>query len=178
MDISSIMNDTSRPSENSRPNNISVDASVLHDAIDSATIDRLRTVLRAICTENTAAFKLACDHLLVVQGADGDTDTKRKRDERLQRFEICEQCQEEYDVLDNPDDACVWHPGETEPDFEGDFWADHDEDCHGEIDSEWARKEYPEGFVYSCCDAKANEEGCQMDAHKPIINSKKSKTRS
>lgn len=111
MDISSIMNDTSRSSENSRPNNISVDASVLHNAIDSATIDRLRTVLRAICTENPAAFKLACDNLLVVQGADGNTDTKRKRDEPLQRFETCEQCKEEYDVLDNPDDACVWHPG-------------------------------------------------------------------
>jgi hypothetical protein len=59
--------------------------------------------------------------------------------------------------------------GETEPDWEGDFWADHDEDCHGKIDSDWARKEYPEGFVYDCCGAPGDDEGCQIDMHRPDL---------
>lgn len=33
--------------------------------------------------------------------------------------------------------------GDLEVDVYGDFWADHDEDCHGEIDTEEMRKDYP-----------------------------------
>lgn len=36
--------------------------------------------------------------------------------------------------------------GEDEVDEEEDLWADHDEDCHGEIDKPWMRQEFPEGF--------------------------------
>ena len=39
------------------------------------------------------------------------------------------------------------HPGDLEPDFEDDSWADHDEECHGTIDSNWCRREYPDGYV-------------------------------
>ena len=37
--------------------------------------------------------------------------------------------------------------GELEIYNDEDFWTDHDEDCHGEIDTEEMREEYPEGFV-------------------------------
>lgn len=53
------------------------------------------------------------------------------------------------------------HTGELEPDFEGDAWADWDEDCHGPIDSNTNRKEYPDGFKWSCCDQVGTyAEGC------------------
>jgi hypothetical protein len=52
-----------------------------------------------------------------------------------------------------------------EPDYDSDFWADHNEDCHGTIDSDFCRKEYPEGFIWSCCEKKGDEEGCRMSRH-------------
>jgi hypothetical protein len=39
-----------------------------------------------------------------------------------------------------------------EVDFDSGFWADHDEDCHGSIDTDEMRKEFPDGFIWDCCD--------------------------
>ena len=47
----------------------------------------------------------------------------------------------------------------------GDHWADHDEDCHGEIDTDENRKEYPEGFMWTCCDQTGDVEGCETGLH-------------
>mmetsp|Transcript_7168 Transcript_7168/g.13270 ORF Transcript_7168/g.13270 Transcript_7168/m.13270 type:complete len:93 (+) Transcript_7168:484-762(+) len=41
------------------------------------------------------------------------------------------------------------HPGELE--VEWDYWADHDERCHGPIDTKTNRSEHSEGFRWSCC---------------------------
>ena len=57
--------------------------------------------------------------------------------------------------------------GETEVDDEEDFWADHDERCHGTIDTAEMRKDYPEGFRWSCCDELGDQEGCQVTPHHP-----------
>jgi hypothetical protein len=61
------------------------------------------------------------------------------------------------------------NPGETEPDEESDFWADHDEDIHGIIDSDELREQYPEGYVWTCCGKKGDEEGCELDVHVPDL---------
>lgn len=52
-----------------------------------------------------------------------------------------------------------------EPDYESDFWADHDENCHGTIDSDFCRKQYPDGFVWDCCDKVGTEPGCRFSRH-------------
>jgi hypothetical protein len=62
--------------------------------------------------------------------------------------------------------------GELEVDWEGDFWADHDERCHGIIDSEESRKEHPEGFIWDCCDEEGDEEGCEVGEHVPNLGKK------
>jgi hypothetical protein len=49
--------------------------------------------------------------------------------------------------------------GYTVPDYEGDFWTDHDENCHGVIDTDDMREEYPEGFIWTCCEKSGDEEG-------------------
>jgi hypothetical protein len=56
-------------------------------------------------------------------------------------------------------------------DWDGDFWADHDEDCHGTIDSEELREEYPDGYRWSCCNmlgggGKENDENVEVDEDK------------
>lgn len=59
------------------------------------------------------------------------------------------------------EDEFDYHPGELEVDYESDTWADHDERCHGPIDTKAHRREYPEGFKWSCCDAAGDEPGCE-----------------
>jgi hypothetical protein len=62
-------------------------------------------------------------------------------------------------------------------DDESDIWADHDEDCHGIIDSEEMRKEFPEGFRWDCCDqAGDGERGCSYARHEAIA-AKRQKTK-
>jgi hypothetical protein len=53
-----------------------------------------------------------------------------------------------------------------EADFEGDFWADHDEMCHGDIDSDFCKREYPQGYIWDCCDTQGDQPGCERSRHK------------
>jgi hypothetical protein len=52
-----------------------------------------------------------------------------------------------------------------EVDFDGDFWADHDEDCHGLIDTDEMRKEYPDGFIWDCCNTHGGG-GVELESYK------------
>ncbi|KAK7756636.1 hypothetical protein SLS62_001473 [Diatrype stigma] len=55
---------------------------------------------------------------------------------------------------------------ELEVDDDNDFWADHDEDCHGTIDTDEMREEFPEGFFWNCCDKPGTAEGCTRGRHR------------
>jgi hypothetical protein len=55
--------------------------------------------------------------------------------------------------------------GELEVDYHADVWADHDERCHGTIDTDTMRKENPEGFTWSCCNEDGRADGCQTGPH-------------
>jgi hypothetical protein len=57
--------------------------------------------------------------------------------------------------------------GSQEVDEDGDFWADHDERCHGTIDTDEMREQYPEGFVWDCCDEPGDAIGCRVSRHRP-----------
>ncbi|KAH7014231.1 uncharacterized protein B0I36DRAFT_369210 [Microdochium trichocladiopsis] len=82
--------------------------------------------------------------------------------------EICVKCGSAFDSDTNNTQACRSHPdgATTEPDDEGDFWADHDEDCHGIIDSKELREEYPDGYLWTCCGETGSHPGCQIGPHK------------
>jgi hypothetical protein len=56
-------------------------------------------------------------------------------------------------------------PGNHEIDWDSDFWADHDEMCHGPIDTEENMKEFPEGFFWDCCEENLSDPGCQIGRH-------------
>eukprot|EP01084_Bolivina_argentea_P166704 289383_1 len=61
-----------------------------------------------------------------------------------------------------------YHPGELEVDYDGGFWDDHDEPGHGIIDSNWSRRTYPEGFIWSCCNKHGDKPGCQSCTESPM----------
>ena len=104
------------------------------------------------------------------------------------RYAMCENCEKEFDVTLNESGDCIYHPGtsiifrqscgrtgeataltrcigDTEVDEEATIWNDHNEDVGGEIDSEEKRSEYPEGFIYDCCDKRGDSEGCERSRH-------------
>lgn len=64
--------------------------------------------------------------------------------------------------------------GDLEVDDENDFWADHDEDCHGEIDTKEMRVEFPDGFKWTCCQKLGYLKGCTKGPHN-AVDGKRSK---
>ncbi|KAJ7352326.1 hypothetical protein DFH08DRAFT_84448 [Mycena albidolilacea] len=85
------------------------------------------------------------------------------------RWETCSNCGETYDV-NSDDEECTFHPGEMEVDEEK--FDDWDEGCHGPIDTEHTRKEFPENFSWTCCDGDGTTEGCVTGHHSPAVHKK------
>lgn len=57
--------------------------------------------------------------------------------------------------------------GEKEFCDDDDFWADHDDDCHGDPYSDLMDDStYEDGYKWSCCDRLGGEEGCKQTKHK------------
>jgi hypothetical protein len=82
---------TAKPASTTAPSSLS-------DAIDSATA-------------NPQAHKLASEALLVPEKSSAKRKRAKNASAHSQRYEVCIQCHEEYDVLDNDEDACEYHPG-------------------------------------------------------------------
>ena len=53
--------------------------------------------------------------------------------------------------------------GDLKPDWDSDIWADHDEDCRGRIEDQ--KDDFPEGFVWDCCNRHGDEQGCRIGTH-------------
>ncbi len=94
----------------------STTAHTLEEAIISATASRVKQVLLNICYKNAICRHLASEELLVstyssVPATENGGSKKRVR----KAFEMCCQCEEEYDVLENEKTKglCVYHPGKS-----------------------------------------------------------------
>ena len=90
---------------------------LLDEAIKNATESRIRSLLLKMCWENAICAELAGQALLTSapdtsDPTDGSVGGNKKRFRKT--FEICEQCEKEYDVEENEkkSNLCVWHPGE------------------------------------------------------------------
>lgn len=64
----------------------------------------------------------------------------------------------------------IYNIGKKIYDDENDFWADHDENCHGRIDDLEDVSDYAEGFVWECCRRYGDDEGCKFTKHKAEVN--------
>jgi hypothetical protein len=109
----------------------------LNDVIDSTTLARLRSLLQDLSKKTPENFAYVRNELMLQPGAlkrawseerededeseDESEDSGQPEsdfsDEQIeapasrQRFEICEQCNIEYDVLLNDKKSCEWHDG-------------------------------------------------------------------
>ncbi|RBR23563.1 uncharacterized protein FIESC28_03745 [Fusarium coffeatum] len=123
---------------------------------------QLRAILLALCDDPTV-LKRALNHYRALKAADNPT-TGLKRKAYNDLF-VCVQCDEAFTNEVNTEEPCRYHPGELEVDDEGDFWADHDENCHGEIDTDDMREECPDGFIWDCCNELGGSKGCTAGKH-------------
>ncbi|KAI8951813.1 hypothetical protein F4801DRAFT_543629 [Xylaria longipes] len=155
---------------------------LLARAIDSADERTLRKVLRSMCQASEACRKEARERMLVSRKRDiielsdsSDNNTKQnKRQKKVEvtqvsRFEKCQTCDETYDVTLNNNAACQKHTGELA--IDPDVFPDDDDVQYdiGSIDvnTDWRREEWPEGFIWQCCDKPLNSTACQIQRHIP-----------
>ncbi|KAG2075372.1 hypothetical protein BDR04DRAFT_1091552 [Suillus decipiens] len=149
-----VIDSTDRPTSDE---GVAVSLEELENAVDRMTQARLRKIIIRLA-DRIPAFRSA-----LVKEAMVVSDKKRKA---VPRWDICANCKKEYDVSSERDEEeCCYHSGDLDVDEE--FFADHDEDCHGPMDTKENRAEFPEGFIWDCCDENALSEGCETGQHVP-----------
>ncbi|KAF2276430.1 uncharacterized protein EI97DRAFT_458365 [Westerdykella ornata] len=152
--------------------------SLLDEAIECATITRLQRTIREMCDRSDEALQVAREALLVRNedeqkkedvakdlGPSSTNKRKRASGEMMKRYEICKQCKQEYDVTKNWPESCVWHRGLLFVDNEHETWVDWPDFM--DMYSEETQNEYPEGFIWDCCEKRGTEPGCQKSIHRP-----------
>ncbi|KAI0181839.1 hypothetical protein GGR52DRAFT_526508 [Hypoxylon sp. FL1284] len=132
----------------------------------------LRAVLMALCADPDTNLKATAYLEKITSKANSDvsespdaSESKPRKRKATEDVRICTQCQEPFYDDENNAQACQFHDGNLEVDDEGDFWADHDENCHGVIDTEGMREDYPEGFIWDCCGEDGTTDGCARGYH-------------
>ncbi|KAJ3571161.1 hypothetical protein NP233_g3938 [Leucocoprinus birnbaumii] len=135
----------------------------LKNVINTVSATRLRQVLvELIDTEQAVEIALTKEFITL----------NRETHSIVPRWETCPNCDEDYDVnTEREDGECLFHPGELEVDE--DFFADHDEDVHGPMDTEENRASFPEGFIWSCCEGRGHAPGCVEDRHQAAVPRKR-----
>ena len=70
----------------------------------------------------------------------------------------CFQCGQQYDKVDDKDQACNYHAGSLDQDLESDDWVDNwgEFENPGDGDLVW-RLNDSEGFIWSCCDRTGDD---------------------
>jgi hypothetical protein len=203
-----------------------------------------------MCRQDPVCVALASKELLVeakaLGGEGGDATATKKRHRKA--YEVCGQCNVEYDVEENEmrgktQGLCKYHPGmcsaytvrlekpsimfeiiflvgraggyprgvefpsksphlpsprlpfpclsprfvhvstdmanilslagEKELESDADFWADHDENCHGEMDSLIDDPDFADGFVWTCCEMQGSAPPCRTTKHRPVVKGNK-----
>ena len=162
----------------------------LHVAIATAPEHRVREAFAALA-DSVPEIPERVFRMLVasrLQHADAARAPHAGRTVLVPRWMICENCKEEYDAgTERKHGECRYHSGalrslstwhgsrphsvcdRVSGDLEADedAFVDWDENCHGPIDCDENREEYPENFTWSCCDLDGRSEGCEKAEHQP-----------
>ncbi|KAF1991648.1 hypothetical protein K402DRAFT_389043 [Aulographum hederae CBS 113979] len=134
----------------------------LVNAIRQADVVRLQDTLVSMAILSAEARRLIHAKLLADNPATAASQTKNRP---IAKYEICEQCHKKYNVAGNGQKICEFHPGRLMADYGADVWADHDEDCHGIIDTDEMRRNLPQGFMWQCCRGDGKARGCKTATH-------------
>ncbi|KAM0547045.1 hypothetical protein ACHAPJ_010588 [Fusarium lateritium] len=132
------------------------------EMIHLAPEHQLRAILLALCDDKDVCAR-ALNHYRVLKAADNPSSGLKRK--AYNDLFVCVQCDGAFTNEDNTEKSCLYHPGDLDVDDSNDFWADHDEDCHGVIDTPEMREEMPDGFAWSCCGELGGSKGCTRGKH-------------
>ncbi|VUC29746.1 unnamed protein product [Clonostachys rosea] len=123
--------------------------------------DVVKEILLALCedkgVEKTVLTRLAAG-TKSSSGSQGPARNKRKATDDLA---VCVQCKSPFYKDDNQSKDC-----ESEIDWDSSAWVDNDATYYTDVNCDCGRKEYPEGFIWSCCDMTSKESaGCTRGCH-------------
>ncbi|KZT73110.1 hypothetical protein DAEQUDRAFT_507068 [Daedalea quercina L-15889] len=152
----------------------------MYKAIETCPEDRLRDVLANMVADDAVSTQTLFENLVAANppplpAAEPGVDDAEGAPEILPRWTTCKRCGETFDLAEErEEDECVYHPGYLKVNYEE--WPDHDEDVHGPMDNPQNRRDYPQGFQWTCCKVDGNSAGCTEGTHVPEV-SKKRRTR-
>ncbi|KAK6537408.1 hypothetical protein TWF694_011595 [Orbilia ellipsospora] len=135
----------------------------IYEVIRTAPDQHVRTLLRLLC-DDSYSTKIRTQELhntILLLQSNGSGDSKKRTREAEVLF--CLKCDDCFIEEDNHEKACAYHPGEFVEDE--DFFENDDPNITGHMDDEERFKEYPEGFLMTCCDKRGNEPGCDIGRH-------------
>ncbi|KAJ3491759.1 hypothetical protein NLI96_g444 [Meripilus lineatus] len=157
----------------------------LQAAIALTPEERLREVLSELVVDDPTVGRALFKVLVTVRGPEPPGIVARNESNQITlrikpsqppmlvpTWATCANCNETYNTgTARVEGECRYHSGELEADE--DAFEDHDEYCHGPIDTESNRKDFPEKFFWNCCDNDGTSPGCEEDIHKPSVPRKK-----
>ncbi|OAA39325.1 hypothetical protein BBO_06749 [Beauveria brongniartii RCEF 3172] len=132
---------------------------------DDVSEKHLRAVLVALCKDTDICTK-ALAMVDKIEKAEKDAMADSNVSESEPKLAICVRCEKAFSIDDNEDYDCFYHYGDLYPDEDGPTWDGHDFHCHGDFDTPENRKDYPEAFLWDCCDEVSTTEGCKMGRHR------------
>ncbi|KAI1267811.1 hypothetical protein F5Y18DRAFT_271447 [Xylariaceae sp. FL1019] len=162
----------------------------LMHAIDSSDAVTLRHIITAICMQSEVCRGEVEQRMLtrkrnVVELSEPEDRTEGRKPPKKKkaktattsddnvvwpRFERCQTCHETFNVTLNNKRACRTHNGELR--IDEDMFPDDDDIQYNpqSVDpyTDWRRKDWPEGFIWDCCDKDCNAEGCVVQGHIPV----------
>ncbi|CAI7637851.1 unnamed protein product [Penicillium crustosum] len=140
-----------------------LEATTLGRAINNASDQRLRVVLKSICAKNDQARKEAESQFLVLAADTKESPDSNKR--AISRYASCINCEKEFDATTNTEKSCRYNPEKNEPTGEDLFVDNWDE---FEVDTDEMRKDFPHCFTFMCCNEnlEENPHGCVTDFHR------------
>ncbi|KAK8876816.1 hypothetical protein PGQ11_001762 [Apiospora arundinis] len=160
---------------------------ILEEAINKLDLPTLRSVFKDMCASSEEIRQQATERLIVTRSAakkhaaaDDDpqeasaSNKKQKQgdEDTLQsRFEPCKNCKQVFDVTKNTPTSCQFHDGALGIDDEV-FPDDDDVAYHPDgidVHTDWRREEWPEGFIWNCCEKNCNNKGCIAQKHEAAV---------
>ncbi|KXJ90531.1 hypothetical protein Micbo1qcDRAFT_205365 [Microdochium bolleyi] len=151
---------------------------------------RVRAVLQYLCKDSGNSFITKARGDGSLSGAAGGNEVasviakKRKAGDdnsiateiENSTVQICIYCSTGFTPDSNHNRVCRSHDGTLDVDTESNFWddifaerPDPHTNPHAEADSEEYRKEYPEGYIWSCCNRNGTKRGCKLRAHRGSV---------
>ncbi|EGX91357.1 hypothetical protein CCM_05515 [Cordyceps militaris CM01] len=126
------------------------------DAIASLPYSHLRAILVALCHDRYTRAKVVdmANKLAAAPPRCNGHD-----------LALCVQCAQAFSVIWRSDNSCRFHPGSRFADMDDDTWADYGGEPK-DLETDEYMAEWPDAFIWDCCEERGSAAGCQTGPHK------------